>query len=133
VGYVRADNRDSIAIVADFLLKREKFQTVIVFAAIENEDRSRLTLDASLRSSSDVLNLNGVIKAITVEGGARKFKGAYQINMDYFSRCPDRDLLWNVIRLTTIEVLKKSRDEMFITELKGFYQKLRDRIRRLKR
>jgi nanoRNase/pAp phosphatase (c-di-AMP/oligoRNAs hydrolase) len=132
VGYVRADNRDSIAVVADFLLKREKYQTVIVFAAIENEDRSRLTLDASLRSSSDNLNLNDVIKAITAEGGARKFKGAYQINMDYFSRCPDRDLLWNVIRLTTIEVLKKSRDEMYITELKGFYQKLRDRIRRFR-
>jgi nanoRNase/pAp phosphatase (c-di-AMP/oligoRNAs hydrolase) len=130
VGYVRADNRDSIAVVADFLLKREKFHTVIVFAAIENEDRSLLTLDASLRSTSDILNLNDVIKAITAEGGARKFKGAYQINMDYFSRCPDRDLLWNVIRLTTIEVLKKSRDELYITELKGFYQKFRDRIRR---
>ena len=77
-----------------------------------------------------MLNLNDVIKAITAEGGARKFKGAYQINMDYFSRCPDRALLWDVIRLTTIEVLKKSRDELYITELKGFYNKLKNRIRR---
>jgi len=130
LGYISADNRDSIAVIADFLLKREKYQTVIVFAAIESEEGSRLTLDASLRSSSDVLNLNDVIKAITAEGGARKFKGAYQINMDYFSRCPDRALLWDVIRLTTIEVLKKSRDGMYITELKGFYNKLRNRIRR---
>jgi nanoRNase/pAp phosphatase (c-di-AMP/oligoRNAs hydrolase) len=129
VGYVRADNRDSIALIADFLLKREACQTVIVFAAIENEDRSRLTLDASLRSSSGTLDLNDVIKAITVEGGARKFKGAYQVNMDYFSRCPDRALLWDVIRLTTIEVLTKSRDGLYITELKGFYQKLRKKIR----
>jgi nanoRNase/pAp phosphatase (c-di-AMP/oligoRNAs hydrolase) len=130
VGYVGADNRDSIAVIADFLLKREKFQTVIVFAAIEEEDRNSLTLDASLRSASDNLDLNDIIKAITAEGGARKFKGAYQINMDYFSRCPDRDLLWKVISLTTIEILKKSRDGLYITEIKGFYQKLRKRIRR---
>lgn len=130
LGYVSADNRDSIAVIADFLLKRETYKTVVVFAAIESEDGSRLTLDASLRSASDAINLNDLIKAITAEGGARKFKGAYQINMDYFSRCPDRALLWEVIRLTTIEVLKKSRDGLYITELKGFYNKLKNRIRR---
>ncbi len=88
LGYVGADNRDSIAVIADFLLKREKHHAVVVFAAIESADGSRLTLDASLRSESDMLNLNDIIKAITAEGGARKFKGAYQVNMDYFSRLP---------------------------------------------
>ena len=38
LGYVSANNRDSIAVIADFLLKREKYQTVIVFAVIESEE-----------------------------------------------------------------------------------------------
>jgi nanoRNase/pAp phosphatase (c-di-AMP/oligoRNAs hydrolase) len=128
IGYVDAGSRDSIAIIADFLLKRETFTTVIVFAAIEDAERGRLTLDASFRSTSGFLNLNDIIKKITPEGGARKFKGAYQVNIDYFNHCPDRKLLWNVIYLSTIEMLKKSRDELYITELKGFYQKFRKKM-----
>jgi nanoRNase/pAp phosphatase (c-di-AMP/oligoRNAs hydrolase) len=128
IGYVDADSRDSIAIVADFLLKREKFSMVIVFAAIEDKERGRLTLDASFRSASGSLNLNDVIKKITPEGGARRFKGAYQVDIGYFSHCPDRKLLWNVIYLSTMELLKNSRDELYITELKGFYQKFRKKM-----
>lgn len=128
IGYVEADSRDIIAIIADFLLKRETFTTVIVFAAIEDADRGRLTLDASFRSSSGFLNLNDVIKKITPEGGARKFKGAYQVDISYFNHCPDRKLLWDVIYLSTMELLKKSRDELYITELKGFYQKFRKKL-----
>jgi nanoRNase/pAp phosphatase (c-di-AMP/oligoRNAs hydrolase) len=128
IGYVDAESRDSIAIVADFLLKRETFNTVIVFAAIEDAKRGRLTLDASFRSASGSLNLNDVIKKITPEGGARKFKGAYQVDIDYFNHCPDRKLLWDVIYLSTVELLKKSRDELYITELKGFYQKFKKKM-----
>jgi nanoRNase/pAp phosphatase (c-di-AMP/oligoRNAs hydrolase) len=129
VGFVDAANRDSIAIIADFLLKREKCPTVIVFAAIEDASRRSLTLDASLRSASGIMNLDDIIKQITPQGGARKFKGAFQIDMDYFTHCPDRKILWEVIRLSTVELLKKSRDELMITELKGAYQKIRKRIR----
>ena len=128
IGYVDADSRDSIAIVADFLLKREAYSMVIVFAAIEDAGRGRLTLDASFRSSSGFLNLNEVIKKITPEGGARKFKGAYQVDIGYVNHCPDRKLLWDVIYLSTMELLKHSRDELYITELKGFYQKFRKKM-----
>ncbi|MBN2159502.1 MAG: DHH family phosphoesterase [Spirochaetes bacterium] len=129
IGYVEASRRDSIAIIADFLLKREKFTTVIVYAAIENRDHHDLTLDASLRTTSENMDLNGIIKKITPGGGGRKFKGAYQIDMNYFSHCPDRTLLWNMIHLTTVGLLKKTRDELIITELKGFYQKFRKKVR----
>lgn len=129
IGYVGASSRDSIAITADFLLKREKFPAVIVFAAIEDADRRSLTLDASLRTASEQMDLNGIIKKITPSGGGRRFKGAYQIDMNYFSHCPDRELLWSVIHLTTVELLKKMRDELIITELKGFYRKFRKKVR----
>lgn len=128
IGYVEAESRDSIAIVADFLLKREAFPMVIVFAAIEDAERGLLTLDASFRSASGFLNLNDVIKKITPEGGARKFKGAYQVDISYFNHCPDRKLLWDVIYQSTMELLKKIRDELYIIELKGFYQKFRKKM-----
>ncbi len=129
IGYVDAANRDSIAIIADFLLKREKTATVVVFAAIVDINRNRLTLDASLRSSQENMNLNDIIKKITPEGGARKFKGAYQICLDYFHHCPERELLWNLIEITTLDLLEKSRDELYLTELKGFYRQFKKRVR----
>lgn len=129
VGFVDSGQRDSIALVADFLLKREQFNTVIVFAAVEDTEWGHLTIDASFRSSSELLNLDGIIKQISPDGGARRFKGAYQVNIDYFLHCPDRQKLWDVIHLSTVELLQKSREDIYITELKGFYQKIRNRIR----
>jgi nanoRNase/pAp phosphatase (c-di-AMP/oligoRNAs hydrolase) len=128
IGFIDSSHRDSIAIVADFLLKREKFSTVVVFAVVENSEQKSLFLDASFRSNSERTNLNDIIKKITPQGGARKYKGAYQIDLSYFWQCPDRNMLWNVIQITTIELLKKRRDDIYITELKGFYQRLRDRM-----
>lgn len=129
IGYADASDRDSIAIIADFLLKREVYNTVIVFAAIEENEGHRLTLDASFRTTSETLHLDRIIKSITSEGGARKFKGAYQINLDYISYCPERELVWSVISGATIELLKKSRDELYLTELRGFYRSMRKKIR----
>ena len=128
IGYIDSSHRDSIAIIADFLLKREKPNTVVVYAAVEDEDRGRLTLEASLRSDSEYVKLNDIIKKITPQGGARKFKGAYQIDLDYFALCPDRKMLWDILTLTTTELIKRRRDSLSIIELKGLYQKIRTRI-----
>jgi nanoRNase/pAp phosphatase (c-di-AMP/oligoRNAs hydrolase) len=129
IGYIDSSHRDSIAIVADFLIKRGKFSAVVVFAAVESEDQSGLTLEASFRSNSEQVNLNSIIKKITPQGGARKYKGAYQINLDYFSHCPDRKILWKVLELTTIGQITMMRDDKYIPDLKGFYQKFRYKIR----
>jgi nanoRNase/pAp phosphatase (c-di-AMP/oligoRNAs hydrolase) len=129
IGYIDAEHRDSIAIVADFLLKREKCDTVVVFAAVGNEGGKSLAIDASFRSSNPAVNLNNIIKMITTQGGARKYKGAYQINIDYFSHCPDRKALWDVVEMTTVDLIKTRRDEILISEIKGLYQNLRNRLR----
>ena len=131
IGYLDSSERDSLPIIADYLLKRESRFTVVVYAAVEDKERNKLTLEASFRSRKEHLNLNDIIKEITAEGGARKYKGAYQIHLDYFYHCPDRELLWNVIRNTTMEVLKQRRDNMFITELKGFYHRVKDALSEL--
>lgn len=128
IGFIAENYRDSIAIIADFLLQRQNITSVIIFAAIEKNNGKNLVIDASMRTKNENLNLDDLIKAITPEGGGRKYKGAYQVNIDYFINCPDKTLLWDVIKLTTVEALKKKRDMIRIIELKGFYKKLRNKF-----
>lgn len=105
LGFVPEKNRDVIAIIADFLVKREDVSKVMVFAVIER--KKGLTLDASLRSRGKRFNLNAFIKKITRKGGARAYKGAFQVDLDYFFPCPDRDLLWKLVEQTTMQILRR--------------------------
>ncbi len=95
--------RDLIALIGDFLLNREDISKVIVFSIIEKKDS--LILDASIRTKKEKFNINSFIKKITASGGARNFKGAFQINLDYFRFCPDRKMLWDLIYVTTLEAI----------------------------
>lgn len=131
IGIINESERDSIAIVADFLLEREKTETVIVFALITRDRGRGMTLDASLRTVNPKLNLDSVIKEISSEGGARRFKGAFQVNMDYFAHSPDMRMLWELVRTTTLEILRKKRDGIRFIELRGFYKKLRSSLARI--
>ncbi len=131
IGFIDESQRDNIALVADFLLQREDAETVVVFAVIERNNRKSLTLDASFRTRNKNLNLNDLIKEISTEGGARKYKGAYQVNLDYFSGYPDHKLLWEVVRTTTVEVIKKNRDLAPFMGLRGFYRRIKDKAMKL--
>ncbi|MDY6935339.1 MAG: hypothetical protein SVZ03_14085 [Spirochaetota bacterium] len=130
IGFIDESYRDNIAIIADFLLNREDVTTVIVFAGIRKNKKRGLTLDASIRTEDENIDLNELIKKISSEGGARRYKGAYQIDMDYFTNCPDQNLLWTIINNTTIEVFKKQRDIIYLIELKGFFNKYKNRIKK---
>ncbi len=124
IEFIDSSNRDSIAIIADFLLKRENVSMVIVFAIIES--RKNMRLDVSFRTENDNINLNSIIKQITPNGGGRKFKGAYQVELSYFKECPEKQILWETVKMTTIEAIKKSRDNMYLTELKSVYGRFKD-------
>ena len=128
IGIIDESNRDSIALIADFLLKKQDISTVIVFSAIRSKRRRKLTLDASIRTRNANLKLNELIKRISSDGGARRFKGAYQVNLDYFLNSPNEEILWELISQTTIDLLKRQRDTIHIIELKGLFKKLRKRI-----
>jgi nanoRNase/pAp phosphatase (c-di-AMP/oligoRNAs hydrolase) len=129
IGFLDSSARDSIPIIADFLLKRGEQNTVVVFGVVEDHDKKKMMLDASFRSTEEHLNLDDIIKEITPEGGGRKYKGAFQINLDFFSYCPERVLLWDIVKLTAIERIKNRRDGLYITELKGVYKRLRKSLR----
>ncbi len=131
VGYVEENNRDSIAIISDFLLKNNDVEMVVVFALVFKDNHNKLQLDASFRTNEEDFDLDYLIKEITSDGGGRRYKGAYQVNLDYFSFCPDMDKLWDVVHMTTIEALKKKRDMIHLVELKSFYHRFRARLRNL--
>ncbi len=129
VGYVPHSLRDSIAICADFLLEQEDVVSVIVFSLIENKAERKLYLDASLRTKNRHLDLNHIIKSITSNGGGRNFKGAYQINLDYFFGCEFKTELWEITNKTTRTIIKDKRDNLSIIEFTGLFSKIKDDIK----
>jgi nanoRNase/pAp phosphatase (c-di-AMP/oligoRNAs hydrolase) len=128
IGFIEESNRDSIAIIADYLVQRYKCPVAVVFAVVIKKKPRGLRLDASFRTDDENINLDLLIKEITQTGGGRKYKGAYQVDLDYFYNYPDRDELWKIIENNTITNLKKLRDEFQIIEIKGFYRKIKKRI-----
>jgi nanoRNase/pAp phosphatase (c-di-AMP/oligoRNAs hydrolase) len=129
VGFIKEKQRDIMAIISDFLLKREDISKVVVFSIVEK--KNGLTLDASFRTNIPTFNLAKLIKRITSEGGGRPFKGAFQVNLDYFIHCPDRDLLWKLVYLTTVEALKKEGLGVKMNIFKRSWHNLKEKISNL--
>jgi nanoRNase/pAp phosphatase (c-di-AMP/oligoRNAs hydrolase) len=128
IGFIDAKNRDSIAIAADMILKNSAHNVVAVYAIIENHKKRETYLDVSLRSASSSIDLNKVIKKITPNGGGRKYKGAYQVKLNYLQSTPDSDMLWQVVEAATLETLRKSRDTLYITGIKNIYENVKKRV-----
>jgi nanoRNase/pAp phosphatase (c-di-AMP/oligoRNAs hydrolase) len=128
IGFIDAKNRDSIAIAADMILKNSAHNVVAVYAIIENHKKRETYLDVSLRSASSSVDLNKVIKKITPNGGGRKYKGAYQVKLNYLQSTPDSDMLWQVVEAATLETLRKSRDTLYITGIKNIYENVKKRV-----
>jgi nanoRNase/pAp phosphatase (c-di-AMP/oligoRNAs hydrolase) len=128
VGYISERHRDSIAITADYLLKNEDVSGAVVFALIEKDHGKGLFLDASIRTIHKSLDLNSMAKHISPEGGGRSFKGAYQVNLDYFAECPDRGIVWEAVRLTTHERLRRRIDQVSAITLGGVFYKLKKKV-----
>lgn len=124
IGYLNASSRDSIAIIADFLLQREKVPVIFVFAIIKHNNSFKLTLDTSVRAEKNDIDLNAIIKGITTSGGARKYKGAFQIDIGFFDFFPDKEKLWEIINTTTIEAIKHQREKTAGIKVSSFIRKL---------
>jgi nanoRNase/pAp phosphatase (c-di-AMP/oligoRNAs hydrolase) len=127
IGFIPEKHRDQMGIIGDFLLKREDINVTVVFGIVERDHRLRL--DASFRTKQEDLNLNALIKKITRDGGARKFKGAFQVNLDYFTGCPDRQLLWDTVNATTIETLKQRRDDSAADDFWKFFKQIKRKVK----
>ena len=111
VGFVREEDRDGIGQCADYLLNREGIETVIVYGVVGNE-----FIDGSLRTKSHILDPDKWLKDVFGQdkngiyyGGGRKDKGGFQIPLGVLARCPDKELLWILI--------KKTMDELFYEKI----------------
>ncbi|MEE2961528.1 MAG: DHH family phosphoesterase [Myxococcota bacterium] len=108
-GYVREEDRDSIGQAADYLIQREGIDTVLCYGIVNNR-----CIDGSLRTLSDVVDPDRFIKELLGKGpdgvfygGGRTDKGAFRIALGLLSQCPDRDLLWSLVRKTVEELFIK--------------------------
>lgn len=129
IGFIPETERDSIAIIADNILNRRKPAVAVVYAGIIRKKPPYLVLDASLRTNDEDIDLNRFIKRITPNGGARKFKGAFQIDMSYINSCKDREALWKVIDCATQEKLMKQREAGPAAGLGSFMKKFSGLLR----
>ncbi len=109
VGYVRDEDRDSIGQAADYLLRREGIDTVIVYGIVNNN-----YIDGSLRTTSDVVDPDRFLKELfgndpsgVAYGGGRANKGAFKIPLGPLAHCGDRDLLWRTVQRATEDMFFK--------------------------
>lgn len=102
VGFVRDEDRDGIAQTADFLLRYEGVETVVVYGIVNGE-----VVDGSLRTNSPTVDPDAWLKTLFGAdgtgqhyGGGRRNKGGFRIPLGLFARCQDRDALWAIGKKT---------------------------------
>jgi len=110
------------------LLKKSGHRLVAVFAIVENSRKKETYLDVSLRTRSKAVDMNRLIKKITPNGGGRRYKGAYQVKLNYLKHTPERDMLWQVVETATLETLRRSRDAYYMSTLESAYRSIRDKV-----
>ena len=106
VGFVRDEDRDGISAAADYLLRREGVDTVLLYGVVGGAE-----IDGSLRTLSHAVDpdkwmkeLFGVDASGRFYGGGRQNKGGFQIPLGIFGRCTDRALLWRTVQRTVEDV-----------------------------
>jgi len=111
VFYVREADRDGIAQAADYLVRREGIDTAIVFGIIEDR-----YIHGSLRTRSSTVDPDIFLKEVfgtdketgKPYGGGRFDKGGFQIPLNIFADCGDKQLLWELVNRTIkAKILKR--------------------------
>lgn len=98
VGRVSAVNRDAIPTAADFIMRREDIDTVLVYGLIENRiDGSLRTSSASVDPAAFMENAFGKDDKGRFFGGGRRDKGGFQIPLGFFGEGTDEESLWKLV------------------------------------
>ena len=113
VGFVTESERDTIAQAADFLIRREDIDTVVVFGIVADR-----FIEGSLRTHSP-----SVDPAVWLEqafghdergrayGGGRRDKGGFRIPIGFLGRATDRAQLWSLVEHAARQALLKQLGE----------------------
>ena len=122
VGFVAETERDTIAQAADFLVRREDIDTVVVFGIV-----SEKFIEGSLRTHSPSVDpavwleqAFGVDERGKAYGGGRRDKGGFRIPIGFLGRVTDRQQLWGLVEQTArTALLKMLGDEPAIVPTNG--------------
>jgi nanoRNase/pAp phosphatase (c-di-AMP/oligoRNAs hydrolase) len=113
VGFVAESERDTIAQAADFLIRREDIDTVVVYGIVGDR-----FIEGSLRTHSP-----SVDPAVWLEqafghdergrayGGGRRDKGGFRIPIGFLGRATDRAQLWSLVEHAARQQLLKQLGE----------------------
>lgn len=99
VGTVSAADRDTIGSAADFILRREDIDTVLVYGVVQDRiDGSLRTNSSSVDPAAFLLGAFGRDQAGKPYGGGRADKGGFQIPLGMLAESEDRDALWEIVQ-----------------------------------
>ncbi len=99
VGRVSAVNRDAIPTAADFILRREDIDTVLVYGIVEGRiDGSLRTTSPSVDPATFMQNAFGTDPHGRPYGGGRADKGGFQLPLGILAETEDDDSLWSLVR-----------------------------------
>jgi len=99
VGFVPDTERDTIAQAADFLVRREDIDTVVVFGVVGDRhiEGSLRTHSASVDPAAWLEQCFGTDDRGRPYGGGRRDKGGFRIPVGFLGRCADRGQLWTLV------------------------------------
>jgi nanoRNase/pAp phosphatase (c-di-AMP/oligoRNAs hydrolase) len=99
VGRVSALNRDAIPTAADFILRREDIDTVLVYGVVEDRiDGSLRTSRASVDPALFMQNAFGVDSDGRPYGGGRADMGGFQIPLGLLGETNEEEALWRLVK-----------------------------------
>src|SRR5690606_32353476 len=92
-------NRDAIPTAADFILRREDIDTVLVYGVVEDRiDGSLRTSRASVDPALFMQNAFGDDAHGRPYGGGRSDMGGFQIPLGLLGETTEEDALWKLVR-----------------------------------
>jgi nanoRNase/pAp phosphatase (c-di-AMP/oligoRNAs hydrolase) len=99
VGMVSLNDRDAIPAAADYILRREDLDTVVVYGVVEDR------IDGSLRTNSPTVDPAAFLErafGLNADGrpygGGRADKGGFQIPLGIFTETSDPEALWRLVQ-----------------------------------
>jgi nanoRNase/pAp phosphatase (c-di-AMP/oligoRNAs hydrolase) len=99
VGRVLPANRDAIPAAADYIMRREDIDTVLVYGIVEGRiDGSLRTNSASVDPAAFMINAFGQDTQGRPYGGGRADKGGFQLPLGILAETADEDSLWEMVR-----------------------------------
>jgi nanoRNase/pAp phosphatase (c-di-AMP/oligoRNAs hydrolase) len=113
VGFVAESERDTIAQAADFLIRREDIDTVVVYGIVGDR-----FIEGSLRTHSPSVDpavwleqAFGTDERGRAYGGGRRDKGGFRIPIGFLGRATDRAQLWSLVEHAARQQLLKQLGE----------------------